>query len=96
MEIALIHIVPIIVTSFVTWLFARKKNLAETRSLEIDTEIKAAEFYKDLLDDAIKRLNTAIRTINKQEKRIKELLEREEALKTELKKTQTKQTDEKN
>lgn len=85
METALLHIIPIIVTSFVTWLFARKKNLAQIHSLKMDTEIKATEFYKDLLDDAIKRLNTAIRTINKQEKRIKELLEREEALKTELK-----------
>lgn len=87
METALLHIVPIVVTSFVTWLLARKKNLAETRSLEMDTEIKAAEFYKDLLDDAIKRLNTAIRTINHQEKRIKELLKREEDLKAALKKT---------
>lgn len=55
--------------------FGSKKNNAEARSAEIDNEIKAADFFKALLDDATKRLNMAIDTINERDEKIKLLIE---------------------
>ena len=53
---------------------------------EIDAEVKAAEFYKSLLDDAMKRLDSAIATINNQEAKIQTLIQEIEHLTDELKK----------
>lgn len=74
------------IPALVTWFFARRKNNAETKNAEIENEVKAAEFYRILLDDAMKRLEIAIGTINNQEKQIKSLLTEVEHLTEELKK----------
>lgn len=74
------------IPALVTWFFARRKNNAETKNTEIENEVKAAEFYRILLDDAMKRLEIAIGTINNQEKQIKSLLTEVEHLTEELKK----------
>ena len=75
-----------IVTALVTWFFARRKTNAEAKMAEIDAEVKAAEFYKSLLDDAMKRLDSAIATINNQEAKIQTLIKEIEHLTDELKK----------
>lgn len=67
------------VTALITWLFSRKSRL-------LDNEIKAATLYKNLLDDATKRLNEAVETINAQDSLIKELMREVELLTEELKK----------
>lgn len=100
----IISIIPEIITglftAIVAWFFARKKNLADTKSTEIDNEIKAAAFYKSLLDDAKLRLDQAIQAIEERDKRLAErdliiqerdkridlLLDDMEILTTELKK----------
>lgn len=74
------------ITAGITWFFARRKNDAEAKSAEIDAEVKAAEFYKSLLDDASKRLEVAIQTITQQEQKIKSLIQEIEHLTDELKK----------
>lgn len=80
-------------TALVAWFFARKKNDADTKSLEIDNEVKSAAFYRSLLDDAKARLDQAIQAIEDRDAKIKErdkridlLLDDMEILTTELKK----------
>lgn len=78
---------------FITWLFARNRNTADTKSVQIDNEIKSAVFYQNLLDDMSKRLEDSIVAIEKRDVRIKErddriehLIEEMEALTGELRK----------
>lgn len=54
--------------ALITWFFSRK-------STEIDNEIKSADFYRNLLDDATRRLNEAIDTIMTQDVKIKSLID---------------------
>lgn len=75
-----------VIPAVVTWYLAKRKNLAEARQSEIESEVKAAEFYRSLLDDAMNRLDRAIDTISKQEEKIKELLTEVEHLTDELRK----------
>jgi archaellum component FlaC len=65
--------------ALITWFFSRK-------STELDNEIKSADFYRSLLDDAMKRLNQAIDTINERDEKIKVLMAEIELLTDELKK----------
>jgi hypothetical protein len=65
--------------ALITWFFSRK-------STEIDNEIKSADFYRNLLDDATRRLNEAIDTITLQDIKIKSLMIEIETLTTELRK----------
>jgi archaellum component FlaC len=65
--------------AFITWFFSRKGTA-------IDNEIKSADFYRALLDDAMKRLNQAIDTINERDEKIKVLMVEIELLTDELKK----------
>lgn len=75
-----------LVTALITWFFARRENNAKAKMAEIDAEVKAADFYKGLLDDAMKRLNSAIDTINGQDAKIQTLIKEIEHLTEELKK----------
>ena len=72
--------------SLITWLFSKRKTNAEAKSAEIEAEVKAANFYKSLLDDAMYRLEKAIVTINNQERKIIELIEEIEHLTGEIRK----------
>lgn len=65
--------------ALITWFFSRK-------STEIDNEIKSADLYRKLLDDATKRLNVAIDTITAQDVKIKSLMAEIESLTTEIRK----------
>lgn len=79
-------IVSTIITACLTWLVARRKTNAEAKMAEIEAEVKAAQFYKSLLDDAMNRLDRAIATINSQEEKIKLLIAEVEHLTEQLKK----------
>lgn len=52
--------------ALITFLFAKRKNTADAKSAEIDAEIKSADFYRSLLDDATKRLNQCLEIIDHQ------------------------------
>lgn len=65
--------------ALITWFFSRK-------STEIDNEIKSADFYRSLLDDATRRLNEAIDTITAQDIKIKSLMIEIETLTVEIRK----------
>lgn len=65
--------------ALITWFFSRK-------STEIDNEIKSADFYRGLLDDATRRLNEAIDTITAQDIKIKSLMIEIETLTFEIRK----------
>jgi hypothetical protein len=73
-------------TAAITWFFARRKTNAEAKSAEIDAEIKSADFYRGLLDDATRRLNEAIDTIKVQDVKIKTLMLEIETLTIEIRK----------
>ena len=51
--------------ALITWFFNRKSSA-------INNEIKSADFYRSLLDDAEARLNRAINAIEERDKRIEE------------------------
>lgn len=55
--------------ALITWFFSRKGT-------EIDNEIKSAEFYRSMLDDAKIRIDQAITSIEERDKRIEERDER--------------------
>jgi len=76
----------IVIPAILTWFLARRKNDADAKNAEIEAEVKAAEFYRSLLDDAMTRLDKAIATINQQEEKIKRLLLEVEHLTDELRK----------
>ena len=73
----------------ITWFFTKKKQNSEVKSIDIDNEIKSADFYRNLLDDAMKRLNQAIDTINERDEKIKKLMDEIELLTDELRKFNT-------
>ncbi|EKT3967132.1 hypothetical protein NTJ12_002213 [Flavobacterium psychrophilum] len=65
--------------ALITWFFKRKSN-------DLDNEIKSANLYRTLLDDATKRLNQAIDMINERDEKIKILMLEIERLTDELRK----------
>jgi len=86
MQDFILPILTTLATALITWFFARRKNNADAKSAEIDNEVKSADFYRGLLDDATRRLNEAIDTINNQDLKIKSLMVEIELLTDELKK----------
>lgn len=80
------NLLMIVIPAVVTWFLARRKNDADAKNAEIEAEVKAAEFYRSLLDDAMTRLDKAIATISQQEEKIKRLLLEVEHLTDELRK----------
>ena len=86
MQDFILPILTTLATALITWFFARRKNNADAKSAEIDNEVKSAYFYRGLLDDATRRLNEAIDTINNQDLKIKSLMAEIELLTDELKK----------
>jgi hypothetical protein len=59
----ILPIIGTLITALITWFLARRKNNADAKSAEIQNEIKSAEFYRGLLDDATKRINEFIAII---------------------------------
>jgi len=89
----LVIVVPAIVTGFLGWIFGRPKEKIEVKSMDIDNEVKSASFYRNLLDDASKRLKEAIKAIEERDVRIRlrdekieQLIEEMEKLTDELRK----------
>ena len=90
---ALIPIVTGFFASLVTWLFARRKTLAEATSAEIDNYQKNAAYYQQLVDDWVKRyqfvledLSQASLVVKEKDRQINELMESISNLTEELKK----------
>lgn len=76
-------------TKFWDWVKPKsqvKIDQAEARAKEIENEIKSAEFYRGLLDDATKRLDQAIVAIEERDIRIaerdKKIIERDKRIDT--------------
>ncbi|WP_281234903.1 hypothetical protein [Flavobacterium gelatinilyticum] len=74
--------------SFITWLFSKRKSLAEDRAAELDNAVSAVKYYRDLLDDITTRLTAATEIIKKTEIQNKELTLMNEKLTNELLKSQ--------
>jgi hypothetical protein len=86
MEQFVYPVLTVFFTALITWIFSKRKQNSELKSLDIDNEIKSADFYRNLLDDAMKRLNQAIDTINERDIKIKQLMDDIEVLTDELRK----------
>lgn len=70
MQEVLLSILSTVIVSVITWFLAKRKNNAEAKSAEIDTEIKASGYYKSLLDDLGNRLEIAIKAIEERDNKI--------------------------
>lgn len=58
--------------ALITWLFSRKRQNSELKAIDIDNEVKSADFYKSLLDDAGTRINQCLEIIKIQDGKILE------------------------
>jgi uncharacterized membrane protein YheB (UPF0754 family) len=66
---------------FTTWLYGKtQKGKVEIKSSDIDNEIKSATFYRDLLDDATKRIKEFIVAVEERDAQIKQQNEKIEQL----------------
>lgn len=63
-EVLLTAIVGVL-TSLGTWFAARRKNLADTQTSELDNVEKAVKFYREQLEDIAKRWREATDEANK-------------------------------
>ncbi|WP_306353702.1 cell wall anchor protein [Flavobacterium sp. '19STA2R22 D10 B1'] len=86
MEQLILPSIGVFFSALVGWFFSRQKQRVEVKSMDIDNEVKSAIFYQNLLDDAMRRLELAIKTINEQDEKIKHLLIEIEHLTDELRK----------
>lgn len=98
-EVVLTAIVGVL-TSLGTWFAARRKNLADTQTSELDNVEKAVKFYREQLEDIAKRwkeatdeANTmnvlykqALKDLSQLEERFNKLADENRALIEELKK----------
>lgn len=60
--------------TLITWLFSKRKSLAEDRGAELDNAVTAVKYYRDLLDDMATRLTAAYETIKTMEIQHRELM----------------------
>ena len=73
MEQLLLIIIPAFITGLGTWLYNKTpKGMIEVKASVIETEIKSASFYQNLLDDASRRLDAAIMAIEQRDLKIAE------------------------
>ncbi|MDA6072080.1 hypothetical protein NJT12_20855 [Flavobacterium sp. AC] len=61
-------------SAFITYLFSKRKNLAEDRAAELDNAVNAVKYYRELLDDMASRLTAATETIKTMEAQHRELM----------------------
>ena len=61
-------------SALITWLFSKRKNLAEDRAAELDNAVNAVKYYRELLDDMASRLSAAMETIKNMEAQHLELM----------------------
>lgn len=65
----------ILATKLFDWIkpkFQTKIDNADAKAKELENEVKASEFYRNLLDDAKVRLDQAIHQLEERDKRIQE------------------------
>lgn len=71
MQQLLLIIIPALITGIGTWLYNKTpKGMVEVKASVIETEIKSAGFYQNLLDDASRRLDAAILAIEHRDLKI--------------------------
>lgn len=87
------HILPqlgafigVILTGVGGFLFGKRKQRAETSTIELDVASNALKYYREMVDDLGGKLKTAITQLDEATKRIKELEDTVELLTDELKK----------
>lgn len=85
-----ITIVTSAITSFITWLLAKKKYNAEVDNNLIRNMQEALEFYKKLADDNKERLEELIKRNEQLEAKNEELGKRDDKLEEELKEMRRK------
>ena len=76
---ALFAFLGVAATNVWSWIkpkFQTKIDNADAKAKELENEIRSAEFYRNLLDDATTRLDKAIVAIEQRDKRIEERDER--------------------
>ncbi|WP_281233499.1 cell wall anchor protein [Flavobacterium gelatinilyticum] len=73
-------------SALITYIFSKRKNLAEDRAAELDNAVNAVKYYRELLDDMASRLTKATDTINEMEKKLRELMDVNQHLVEELQK----------
>lgn len=73
-------------SALITYVFSKRKNLAEDRAAELDNAVSAVKYYRDLLDDMASRLSAATDTIKKMELQHRELMGINQQLVEELQK----------
>ena len=73
-------------TAIITFLFSKRKNLAQDRAAELDNAVTAVKYYRELLDDMVLRLRNATDTIKKMEIQHRELMVINQQLVEELQK----------
>ncbi|MDN3671502.1 hypothetical protein QWY99_22125 [Flavobacterium branchiarum] len=61
-------------SALITYIFSKRKNLAEDRAAELDNAVNAVKYYRDLLDDMASRLTAATETIKTMEAQHRELM----------------------
>ena len=74
------------ISALITWLFSKRKNLAEDRAAELDNAVTAVKYYRELLDDMATRLASATATIKEMENQHRELMKVNQSLVDELQK----------
>lgn len=72
--------------ALITYLFSKRKNLAEDRAAELDNAVNAVKYYRELLDDMAIRLTAATETIKTMEAQHRELMGVNQQLVEELQK----------
>lgn len=72
--------------ALITYLFSKRKNLAEDRAAELDNAVNAVKYYRELLDDMATRLTAATETIKTMELQHRELMRINQQLVEELQK----------
>jgi chromosome segregation ATPase len=66
---------------FVTWLFGRRKQKAETKSSELENVEKALEIYRKILEDNSQQILSLKTEVNKLENKLDTLTEENRLLK---------------
>lgn len=69
---------------FVTWLFGRRKQKAETKSNELENVEKGLEIYRKMLDDLKAEISSLKQEVHTLENKVSDLLQENRSLKTRI------------
>lgn len=69
---------------FVTWLFGRRKQKAETKSSELENVEKGLEIYRIMLEDMKAEISSLKQEVHTLENKVSDLLQENRSLKTRI------------